>query len=172
VKVKKRRKKTMGDRSPDIFDTEEEGGRNQEYVEEEDEEELHPEEKQEEEEEKSSSSEEEEELEDDEPCYDPWSPLRKEVGKDIKEPFMKQVQRFMDKGKKQTYAEDAAFNSLLPVSRRRLRRIYLQRLKWINRINTMHYTAKSRKLFNASLTRTTWILTKLRSQQWKNANSF
>ena len=47
---------------------------------------------------------------------------------------MKQVQRFMDKGKNQTYAEDAAFNTLLPVSRRRLRRIYLQRLKWINRI--------------------------------------
>jgi len=124
----------MGDRSPDIFDTEEEGGRNEEYVEEEDEEELDPEEEQEEEEEKSSSSEEEEELEDDEPDYDPWSPLRKEVGKDIKEPYMKQVQRFMDKGKNQTYAEDAAFNTLLPVSRRRLRRIYLQRLKWINRI--------------------------------------
>ena len=124
----------MGDRSPDIFDTEEEGGRNEEYVEEEDEEELDPEEEQEEEEEKSSSSEEEEELEDDEPDYDPWSPLRKEVGKDIKEPYMKHVQRFLDKGKNQTYAEDPAFNTLLPVSRRRLRRIYLQRLKWINRI--------------------------------------
>jgi len=87
VKVNKRRKKTMGDRSPDIFDPEEEGGRNEEYVEEEEEEEeeLDPEEEQEEEEEKSSSSEEEEELGDDEPDYDPWSPLRKEVGKDIKE---------------------------------------------------------------------------------------
>ena len=62
----------MGDRSPDIFDTEEEGGRNEEYVEEEEEEEeeLDPEEEQEEEEEKSSSSEEEEELGDDEPDYD------------------------------------------------------------------------------------------------------
>ena len=49
VKVKKRRKKTMGDRSPDIFDTEEEGGRNEEYVEEEEEEELDPKEEQEEE---------------------------------------------------------------------------------------------------------------------------
>ena len=32
----------------------------------------------------------------DEPDYDPQSPLRKEVGKDIKEPHRKQVQRFMD----------------------------------------------------------------------------
>ena len=43
------KKKTMGDRSPDIFDTKEEGGRNEEYVEEEEgKEELDPEEKQEE----------------------------------------------------------------------------------------------------------------------------
>ena len=62
---------------------------------------MDPEQEQEEEEEKSSSSEDEGELEDDEPDYDPWSPLRKEVGKDIEEPYMKQVQRFMDKGKKQ-----------------------------------------------------------------------
>jgi len=48
VKVNKRRKKTMGDRSPDIFDTEEEGGRYKEYLEEEEEED--PEEEQEEEE--------------------------------------------------------------------------------------------------------------------------
>ena len=65
-------------------------------------------------------------LEDDEPDYDPWSPLRKEVGKDIEEPYMKQFQRFMDKGKIQTFAENAAFITLLPLSRRRLRRIYLQ----------------------------------------------
>ena len=117
----------MGDHSPDIFDTVEAGGRNEEYVEKE--EELNPEEEQEEEEEKSSSSEDEGELEDDEPDYDPWSPLRKKVGKDIEEPYWKQVQRFADKGKNQTYAEGAAFNTFLPICRRRLRRIYLQRLK-------------------------------------------
>ena len=117
----------MGDHSPDIFDTVEAGGRNEEYVEKE--EELNPEEEQEEEEDKSSSSEDEGELEDDEPDYDPWSPLRKKVGKDIEEPYRKQVQRFADKGKNQTYAEDAAFNTFLPICRRRLRRIYLQRLK-------------------------------------------
>jgi len=40
----------------------------------------------------------------------------------------------MDKGKIQTFAENAAFNTLLPLSRRRLRRINLQRLKWIHGI--------------------------------------
>jgi len=55
------------------------------------------------------------------------------VGKDIEEPYRKQAQRFMDKDKNQTYAEDAAFYTLSPI-RRRLRRIYLQRLKWIHRI--------------------------------------
>ena len=132
MKVNKRRENTREDRSPDIFDTEEAGGRNEEYVEEE--EELDPEEEQEKEEEKSSSSEDGGELEDDEPDYDAWSPLRKEVGKDIEEPYTKQIQRFMVKGKNQTYAEDAAFKTLLPVSRRRLRRFYLQCLKWIHRI--------------------------------------
>ena len=81
----------MGDRSPDIFDTEEECGRNEEYEEKEEDEE-NSEEEQEEEEEKSSSSEDERELEYDEPDYDPWSPLRKEV-RSIEEPYMKQVQR-------------------------------------------------------------------------------
>ena len=138
VKVNKRRENTREDRSPDI-DTEEAGGRNEEYVEEE--EELDPEEEQKEEEEKNSSSEDEGELEDDEPDYDPWSPLRKEVGKKYEEPYMKQVQRFMDKVKKQTYAGHAAFNTLLPISRRRLRRVYLQRLKF------KMQTAKSRKRF-------------------------
>jgi len=123
----------MGDRSPSVFDTEGEGGRNEEY-EEEEEEEVDPKEEQEEEEEKSSSSEDEGELVDDEANYDPWSPLRKEVEKDIEEPYMKQVQRFMDKSKNQTSTEDAAFNTLLPMSTRRLRRIYLQRLKWIHHI--------------------------------------
>jgi len=133
---KKRNDKFLGnveDRLTDIFDTEEEGGRNEEYEEEEEEKED-SEEEQEEEEEKSSSPEDEGEVEDDEPDYDPWSPLRKEVGKDMEEPYMKPLQNFMDKDKNQTYPKDAAFNTLLPMSRRRLRRIYLQRLKWIHRI--------------------------------------
>ena len=130
----------MGDRSPDIFDNEEEE-RNEKNVEVEE-----PEEEPEEEQEDSSSSEEEGEVEDDEPDYDPWSPLRKEVGQDLKEPYMKEVQRFLDKGKTQDYAEDAAFNVLLPVSRRRLRRTYLQRLKWIHRIK---HDAIHRKVMKA-----------------------
>ena len=44
---------------------------------------MNPKEEQEEEEKKISGSKEEGELEDDEPDYDPWSPLRKEVEKDI-----------------------------------------------------------------------------------------
>ncbi len=67
----------MADRSPDIFDTEQEGRSDVENVQEEDPEEE-PEE--EEEEEKSSSSEKEGEVEDDDPDYDPWDPFRKKVG--------------------------------------------------------------------------------------------
>ena len=118
----------MSDRSPGIFDTEEEGGSNEENVEEELEEEP------EEEEENSSSSEEEGETDDDEPDFDPWDPLRKQVEEDFKESYMEEVKRFLDKGKTQDYAEKAAFNALLPLSRRRLRRTYLQRLKWTHRI--------------------------------------
>jgi len=120
----------MDDRSTDIFGSVEDN--NDENVEEEEEvDEEEPEEEQEEEED-SSSSEEEEETDNDEP--DPWSPLRQNVGEDVKETYLKEVQQFLDKGNPQNYAENAAFNVLLPVSRRRLRRTFLERLKWTHRI--------------------------------------
>ena len=85
-----------------------------------------------EEEEERSSSEEEEEMDDDEP--DPWKLLREKLGRDLKESYLKEMQRFLDRRKTQDYAEIAAFNSLLPVSRRRLRKTYLERLRWTHRI--------------------------------------
>ena len=71
-------------------------------------------------------------MDDNEP--DPWKPLREKVGEDLEESYLKEVQQFLDKGKTQDYAEIAAFNALLPVSKRRLRRTYLERLKWTHRI--------------------------------------
>ena len=90
-----------------------------------------PEEEQEEEED-TSSSEEEEEADDDEPS--PWSLLRQKVGEDTQEPYLKEVHQFLVRGKSQAYAEDAAFNAPLLVSRRRLRKTYLERLKWTHRV--------------------------------------
>ena len=51
-----------------------------------------------------------------------------------------EVQQFPDRGKSETYAENAAFNALLPLWRGRLRRTNLERLKWIHRIklDTVH----------------------------------
>ncbi|KAL9958439.1 hypothetical protein ACROYT_G035451 [Oculina patagonica] len=66
----------MADRAPDIFDTEPEGGSDEENVEEE-----YPEEE-----------------EDDDTDYDPWGPLCGNVGEDLKESFMAEVKRFLDKG--------------------------------------------------------------------------
>ena len=65
---------------------------------------------------------------------DPWRPLREKVGEDIQETYLKEVQQFLDRGKTQDYAEIAAFNTLLPVSKRRLRKTCLERLKWTHRI--------------------------------------
>ena len=106
----------------------------EEEVEEEQEEEE-PEERPEEEpeEEETSSSEEDEKVDDDDEP-DPWRPLRQKVGEDFKETYLKEVQQFLDRGKSQHYAENAAFNALLPVSRRRLRRTYLEHLKWTHHI--------------------------------------
>ena len=56
-------------------------------------------------------------------------------GRYIKETYLKEVQQFLDRGKSQHFAENAAFNVLLLVSRRRLRRTYLERLKWTHHIN-------------------------------------
>jgi len=126
----------MDDRSTDIFGPVEDN--NDENVKEEEEvEEKEPEEEQEEEE-HGSISKEEEEADDDEPVL--WSPLSQNVGENLKETYPKEVQQFLDKGKSQNYAENAAFNALLPVSRRRLRRTYLERLKWTHRIKTRRNT--------------------------------
>ena len=56
--------------------------------------------------------------------------------KDIEELYMKQVQRFMDRDKNQTCMPRMLLSipCCLAIGRRRLRRIYLQRLKWIHRI--------------------------------------
>ena len=131
----------MRTHSTDIFGpVEENNDENIEDEEQEEDEEVEEEQEEEEpEEEETSSSEEEEEADDDnEP--DPWHPLRQKVGEDIKETYLKEVQQFLDRGKSQHYAENAAFNALLPVSRRRLRRTYLDRLKWTHHIkhNAIH----------------------------------
>ena len=60
---------------------------------------------------------------------DPWSPLCKNVRKDLKELYLREVQQFVDWGKSQDFAENAPFYTLLPVSRRSLRRMYLEHLK-------------------------------------------
>ena len=43
---------------------------------------------------------------------DPWKPLREKVGEDLEESYPKEVQRFLDRGKSQDYAEIAAFNTI------------------------------------------------------------
>ena len=57
-------------------------------------EEEEPDEEQEKEEDTSSSEEDGEANNDDEP--DRWSPLRKNVGVDLRETYMKEVQQFLD----------------------------------------------------------------------------
>ena len=126
--------------STDIFGpVEENNDENIEDEEQEEDEEVEEQEEEEPEEEETRNSEEEEEADDDnEP--DPWHPLRQKVWEDIKETYLREVQQFLDRGKSQHYAENAAFNALLPVSRRRLRRTYLDRLKWTHHIkhNAIH----------------------------------
>ena len=125
----------MDDRSTDIFGPVEENS--DDSVEEEEEEE--PEEEQEKDQ-ISSIFEEVGEAEEDKPDDDPWRQLRQNVGHDLKDLYWNEVQQFLDRGKFQTYAKNAAFNVLLPVSRGRLQRAYLERLKWIHRIklDTVH----------------------------------
>ena len=41
---------------------------------------------------------------------DPWSPLRQNVGEDLKDTYLKEVQQFLDRRKSQHYAENAALN--------------------------------------------------------------
>ena len=124
--------------STDIFGpVEDNNDENIEDEEQEEDEEVEEEQEEEEpEEEETSSSEEEEKADDD----NPWHPLCQKVGEDMKATYLRVVQQFLDRGKSQHYAENAAFNALLPVSRRRLRRTYLDRLKWTHHIkhNAIH----------------------------------
>ena len=68
------------------------------------------------------------------------APVTSKSGHDLKERYWNDVQQFLDRGKSQTYAKNAAFNALLPVWRGRLRRTYFKRLKWIHHIklDTVH----------------------------------
>ena len=65
-----------------------------------------PEEEKEEQDEEKNSSSEEEEREDNEPDYDPWKPLHVKVGEDLEEQFLKEVQRFLDRGKSKRLCQD------------------------------------------------------------------
>ena len=118
--------------STNIFGPVEENNDENIEEEEEEEEDEEPEEEEEKDEDTRSSEEEGEADDNDEP--DPWTPLRQNVGEDLKETYLKEVQQFLDRVKSQHHAENAAFNALLPVSRRRLRRTYLERLKWTHHI--------------------------------------
>ena len=141
----------------------------QEKVEEEEEEDEEPEEEEEKEGDTSSSEEEGEADDDDEP--DPLSPSCQNVREDLKEAYLKEFQQSLDRGKSQHYAENAAFNALLPVSRRRLRRTYLERLKWTHHIKHDAIHRKVMRLFDASLRKMTCILTRRPNRQWQNGNS-
>ena len=89
--------------STDIFGPVEEN--NDENIEEqEDEEEVEEEQEEEEPEEEETSSSEEEEEADDDDEPDLWRPLRQNVGEDLKETYLKEVQQFWDRGKSQHYA--------------------------------------------------------------------
>ena len=70
-------------------------------------------------------------------------PLREKVGEDLKESYLKDVKRFLDKG---NLCRDYRIQSLLPVSRRRLRRTSLERLKWTHHIK---HDAIQRKVMKA-----------------------
>ena len=118
--------------STEIFGPAEENKDENIEEEEEEEDDEEPEEEEEKEEHTSSSEEEGEADVDDEP--DPQSPLRQNVGEDLKETYLKAVQQFLDRGKSQHHVENAAFNSLLPVTRGKLRRTYLERLKQTHHI--------------------------------------
>ena len=98
----------MDDRSTDVFGPV--GENDDDSVEEEEEPEEEQKKKQ-----ISSIFGEKGEVEDDKPDYDPWRLLRQSVGHDLKELYMNEVQQFLDKGKSQSCAENAAFNVLLPV---------------------------------------------------------
>ena len=156
-------KNQHGDHSTDIFGPVEENS--DDSVEEEEEEEDEPEEEQEKDD-ISSIFEEKGEVENvNQTIRYPWRPLRQKLGQDLKELYWNEVQQFPDRGKSQTYAENAAFNALLPLWRGRLRRTNLERLKWIHRIKLDTVHRKVMKTLRRLSTKTTWSLTKQRSRQ-------
>ena len=131
----------MGDRSEDIFGPVKEDNQDEDIEEEEDAEEEEPEEGQVEED--SSSSEEEAKADKDE--LDPWSPLRENFAEDLKH-LSEGSPEVPGSGKIPKLCRKCFFQCLVPVSRRRLRRTYLGRLKWTRRIK---HDAIYRKLMKA-----------------------
>ena len=67
---------------------------------------------------------------------DPWDKLREEVVNDLSSTWEEQVKENTMQGLPQDVAEVQASNLLLPVYRKRLRRLYLHYLKWYRDLRT------------------------------------
>ena len=65
---------------------------------------------------------------------DPWENLRAEVGDAQSPSYVKQVERFLDKGASKAAAKARAMNVVLPAHRRRSRRLYIYYLKWFRHL--------------------------------------
>ena len=111
----------MTDRAPDIFNAQPDHEDNSDNPEENDE----PE---------NMKSDSEVEVDDSGSDFNPLEKFRVEVKESTKKPYAEQVKRFLGMGKSRHFAENAAFNVLLPLSRRILRKLYLQYLKWADHI--------------------------------------
>ena len=81
-------------------------------------------------EEQSSESEQDTDSEDEEDASDknPWETLRQDVQESLSRRYDKQVDKFLNEGTSEAVAEAKAFNALLPVYYRELRRLYLHYL--------------------------------------------
>ena len=69
---------------------------------------------------------------------DPWEYLRAEVRDALNPSYVKQVERFLDKGASRAVAKAKALNVLLPAHRRKLRRLYVYYRIWFRHLG--HYT--------------------------------
>jgi hypothetical protein len=83
-----------------------------------------------------SDSENEQDSASDSDSNDPWEDRPVQVKDSLRQGHVKEMERFLERGASEEAAKAKAFNALLPVFRRTLRRLYLHHIKWFRRLRS------------------------------------
>ena len=95
---------------------------------------------------------------------DPWEHIRAEVKESLSSRFGKQAERLLETGASEAVAKAKAFNAVLPVFRRTLRRLYLHYLRWFRRLERDPVHEEVMKTVVSWMKKKVWVMMRQQTQ--------